>query len=647
MPLPYDPASKESILNYAQKLLGKSLRDLYPDAEEYSTGKGRMGQTVEKLHFKYKPNSDANPDFDQAGLELKCTPLKENTDGSMVSKERLVLNIIDYVSEGKATFETSSFWHKNQWLLLMFYMHKNGVNVIDLIFKIIRNWNYPDIDRKIIQDDWNKLHWKMTHGLAHEISEGDTLYLGACPKGSKSGAEMRAQLLPNAPKAQQRAYSIKSKYLNTIILDSLLHADMCDNVYLSPAQKKTIRKTIDEAANIVNDISEYQVNETFEQLIERKFSAYYGKTIYDIERMTHVKISQSPKAMSNAVIHAILGVKSPKIREFEKANLQQKSIRLEPNGKLVESMVFDQIKYKEVVEEKVWEESVWYYTLTQRFLFVVFRKAESKKKGVKTDDKKNILEKVFFWTMPRKDLEVAKEFWQDIKDKINKDEFEDFWKLSNHRICHVRPKAKDSSDKMETPSGKMVTKKGYWLNAEYILDIVNAHLQPEETTIEEEKPKFISQYEYDQLKDTYGYIPVYSVDGACGYFGNEQSVEREGWLNVLGNGFKPNAQTQFVVHAVGDSMLPKIQDGDLCVFEWYNGDLRNGDIVLTECNEYDYEYGGGYTIKSYYEFGRRGDLFNKFSVELRPLNDEFEPIVLSEEDKYNYRIIGVLKKVIE
>lgn len=28
---------------------------------------------------------------------------------------------------------------------------------------------------------------------------------------------------------------------------------------------------------------------------------------------------------------------------------------------------------------------------------------------------------------------------------------------------------------MEAPSGRMVTKKGYWLNAEYILNIVNAN----------------------------------------------------------------------------------------------------------------------------------------------------------------------------
>ena len=466
--LPYDPTSRDSILEYGRQLLGKSLRALHPDAIEYSSGKGRMGQSVEKYHFGYTPNSEAEPDFAEAGVELKCTPMKVNADGSMVSKERLVLNIIDYVAEAQASFSTSSFWHKNQLLLLMFYLHENGMNVVDLVFKIIRFWEFPDVDRKIIQDDWNKLHRKMANGLAHEISEGDTLYLGACTKGSKAGAEMRAQYVPDAPKAQQRAYAIKSKYLNTVILESLSHPEMCDSVFVSDKQKKMIQRTVVEASNLVNSLGEYREGETFEQLVERRFVPYYGRNIYEIEELTGWKISDNPKSISNKVIHAILGVKTPKIMEFEKANLQQKSIRLEASGVLRESMVFSQIDYKGIVQEQEWEESVWYETLTQRFLFVVFRKDAGK------DNKKAVLEKVFFWTMPRQDLTVAQKFWEDTKSKIAADDFSHFWKLADHKICHVRPKAKNSADKMEAPSGRMVTKKGYWLNADYVLSIVNS-----------------------------------------------------------------------------------------------------------------------------------------------------------------------------
>jgi len=638
MDLPYDHTSPASIEKYARELLGKSLKELHPEAETLNGGRGRMGMSVEKFHFKYEPNSIAGPDFAEAGVELKCTPLKMNADGSTLSKERLVLNVIDYVSEAQKNFETSSFWKKNQLLLLMFYLHRSGVDVVELLFKIVRLWNFPEVDRKILKDDWNKLHWKMANGLAHEISEGDTMFLGACPKGSRAGAEMRKQFVAGAPDAQQRAYSIKSKYLNTIILESLTHPEMYEGLYISEAQRNRIRQTIAEADNIVNSLDEYEEGETFEQLIERRFSPYYGKTIYEIEGMLSFTAPNSPKSISNVVIHKILGVNTPKIKEFEKANIQQKSIRLEPSGVLKESMVFSQINYKEIVKEQVWEDSVWYNTLTQRFLFIVFRKSADK------DNKKAILKKVFFWTMPRKDLEIAKEFWEDTKAKIAADNFNKFWKLGNHNICHVRPKAKNNADTMEAPSGRMITKKGYWLNAEYILNVVNENLKESDDHVE--KPSFISQYEYNQLTDQTGFLPVYSIDGACGYFGDGQIAEVEGWYDVSGFGFKVNPKTQYIVHAKGDSMLPKISDGNLCVFEYHEGSADENDIVLMECSEYDSDYGGRYTIKKFTTKKRKGEFWNN-EIILKPLNNEYDSIHLYADDDSNYKVVGVLKCVIE
>lgn len=466
----YDIASQESILNHARRLLGTTLRGLHGAAVQRNGGKGGMGQSVESIHFGYAPNNVAKPDFEEAGVELKCTPLKVLQDGSMVSKERLVLNIIDYVEESRQTFHTSSFWKKNKVLLLMFYLHQKGVDVVDLLFKIVRLWNFPETDLKIIRDDWEKIHWKIRNGLAHEISEGDTLYLGACTKGSRAGAEMRRQAVDGAPMAQQRAYSIKSKYLNAIVLDSLAHPEMCDGVGMSDAQGKKIRECRRRIESIVKDIGEYRGGETFEQHVERRFAPYYGKSVYEIENFTGREISSSPKAMSNSVIHAILRVKTPKIAEFEKAGIQQKSIRLEPDGKLRESMAFSQIDYRGIVREAKWEDSVWYRTLTQRFLFVVFRKDRS------GDNKMATLEKVFFWAMPHKDLAVAAAFWADTRSKIAAGEFGNFWKISDHRICHVRPKARNNADRMPAPDGSMVTKKGYWLNAEYILEVVNGSM---------------------------------------------------------------------------------------------------------------------------------------------------------------------------
>lgn len=241
-------------------------------------------------------------------------------------------------------------------------------------------------------------------------------------------------------------------------------------MFISDKQKKRIIQHKNHIESIVKDITSYKEGETFEQLVERKFKLYYGKTVNEIEHVLKIKVSDSAKAMSYTLCRAILGVKSSKIAEFEKAGVQLKTIRLEENGTLKESMVFSQIKWKEIAEEKTWEESSWHDTLTKRFFFVVFRKHG------KGNDKSATLEKTFFWTMPHADLLKAKCFWQDTRDKVRAGKYDSFIKISEHPICHVRPKAKDSHDLMLTPQGTYERKKGYWLNRNYILNIVRQNL---------------------------------------------------------------------------------------------------------------------------------------------------------------------------
>lgn len=450
-------------------MLGQSLRQAHPDKVSGNRkGKGGMGQAMEEIHFEYAPNSNPTPDFDKAGVELKCTPLKELKDGSLVPKERLVLNIINYITEAQKDFRSSSFWHKNACLLLMFYLHEQGVDIYDLLFKVIRLWEYPPEDLKIIKDDWEIIHRKILEGKAHELSEGDTLYLGAVTKGSKSGAEMRQQPFSNAL-APQRAYSLKSAYLSSILLDTMTRPEFMSGMQMTEKQREKLLKRKSDVESAVKSLEEYRKGESFEQLIERRFNPFYGMTITDISKKLGVEITLNPKAVGPRTCRAILGIKAAKVAEFEKANIQMKTIRLQPSGALTESMVFDTINYRDLVEERTWEESVLYKTLTQRFLFVVFLKARN------GDESEVILDRVFFWTMPHDDLEIARLVWADTKAKVEAGKYDSFIKISNNMICHVRPKARNSSDMTPTPQGAMGPKKAFWLNRGYIQNLVKAN----------------------------------------------------------------------------------------------------------------------------------------------------------------------------
>lgn len=142
-----------------------------------------------------------------------------------------------------------------------------------------------------------------------------------------------------------------------------------------------------------------------------------------------------------------------------------------------------------------------------------------------------------------------------------------------------------------------------------------------------------------------GCVPLFTLRAACGYFEDSEAPKEEGWVDASGNGFTPDPKRHFAVHAKGDSMQPKIQDGDICVFEWYKAGSRNGEIVLTECSEKDIEYGGMYTIKKYKsEKMVTEEGWQHTKVELIPLNKEYDTIVLDGETEY--RTIGILKCVL-
>lgn len=72
-----------------------------------------------------------------------------------------------------------------------------------------------DKDFLIIKEDFRIIQDKVRRGLAHELSEGDTMYLGACRKGQK-GDSLRRQ--PNSEiRAKARAFSLKASYMRTVL----------------------------------------------------------------------------------------------------------------------------------------------------------------------------------------------------------------------------------------------------------------------------------------------------------------------------------------------------------------------------------------------------------------------------------------------
>ena len=148
------------------------------------------------------------------------------------------------------------------------------------------------------------------------------------------------------------------------------------------------------------------------------------------------------------------------------------------------------------------------------------------------------------------------------------------------------------------------------------------------------------------------FLPLYSVRAACGSFEDYNAIEEEeaeGWVDISESGVKAN-KNMFLVHAVGDSMTPKIKDGNLCIFELYgpgSGGSREGEIVLTQCVDKDNDYDCSYTIKKYHSEKKQNEdgSWQHIKVQLQSLNPDFSPIEVTPEDALRLSTIGILRAV--
>lgn len=469
----YDKADPLSIETYAQQLVGKTFRQVIEeDNKEYfqtireeseygvstisetKRNKGNLGQLIEEKFFHYSCNSDSRPDFPEAGVELKVTPYKENKNGTISAKERLILTMIDYCKVVDEEFESSHFWIKSRLILLVYYLYSQGVKQkLDYRIKYARLFTPPEQDIKIIQHDYEVIISKIRNGRAHELSESDTLYLGAAPKGATS-KDRRKQPFSNI-NAMPRAFSFKSSYMTYVL-----------NNYIVPG-KRTYEPILSD-----------KVEDSFEDYVVQKINKYKGYSVDELCAEFEVDASKKPKNLEAKLAFAILGIKGNHAEEFEKANIVVKTIRIGKKGKIKESMSFPTFKFKELVQEE-WEDSTFgNYLRETRFFFVVYR-----------FDKEDVLRLrgCQFWNIPYEDLENdVKKVWertvQVLKDGlhvevINGERTNNFPKASENRVSHVRPHAQNANDTYELPDGRRYPKQCFWLNNSYILSQINDDLK--------------------------------------------------------------------------------------------------------------------------------------------------------------------------
>lgn len=455
--LPYDIKSAASIFEYSKGLLGNTLRDFVWENYEPKKGKGSLGQMVENIFFLLETNNYAGADFSEAGMELKCTPLKKSKQDDYLIKERLVCNMINYYEVVNEDFEHSHFYLKCQLMLLLFYLHQSDCDNLDLEFIFSVLWKLPKKDLLIIQHDYEVIIGKIKQGKAHELSEGDTMYLGACRKGQKGDSLMK-QPYNSEVDAPRRAFSLKMAYMRTV-LD-----------YVLKSGKNAVSNVVGAKSELVS--AKALQKRSFDEILLNRFKPYMEMHYGKIAKLKKVDISNNPKNKFAIVANAIAASANcsnvNRSEEFLKAGLTMKTIRVQANGIIKEAMSFENIDYIEVAECDEWIESRLYELYSSRFMFVIFKEQNEGEGDYVLDD-------VFFWTMPQQDLEWAEVYWNHIKDDILAGHISEeyWWKGSDKKKFHVRPKAQKAADLAPTPDGKGAKKFCYWFNNDYVREIVD------------------------------------------------------------------------------------------------------------------------------------------------------------------------------
>jgi DNA mismatch repair protein MutH len=433
----YDKDSAESIYEFSLNLKGNSLSSLVSIPEKILNEKNRgdLGNFLEKYYFENSPPNSHEPDFPEAQLELKTTGLVKLSSNKFKAKERLVLTTINYKDIVNETWETSVLFNKCRKMLLVFYEYLDGVPVTELIFPVSPMiYEICGTDLDVIKSDWEFIRDKVIQGLAHELSEGDTFYLGACRKGSGGPAEKQL-VQPNSKiPAKSRAFSFKQSYLNQL---------------LAQHQVKEVN------LQVKNDFS-------IEKVTTESFESALGMSVESLA----TKFDFHKKGISHKGYHRELSLKilnsgSSTISSLQKAGIIVKVIRLAKTNKAREAMSFPAFNPEDVMLQE-WEQSDFYQITEQKFLFVVYKSS---------DDGVERLEKVGYWNMPYEDRLEAQRVWEDTKKAICEGRT-DFPKAKNSHVAHVRPHARNAADTQEFNKGVILTKQCFWLNQKYISNVL-------------------------------------------------------------------------------------------------------------------------------------------------------------------------------
>lgn len=452
--------SAEDVLKALSSAAGHRIKEFDINSRLDQVGnKGAIGQVVEEGILGIPINSRAEPDFANLELELKTIGLIQRGN-AYVAKERLTIDTLNYMDVYRHDFFSSPVWKKLRRMVIMTYLYKPDSPRGDFVFGKPFINEFSDFEIQQLKLDYQYIVDMVNSGHAEDISESDTMLLAACTAGT--GALISQPF--SGIKAKQRKFAIKSSAVNFMIRKYLGGIGELENIFLS------------------HEVFNY----SFEVEIANKVSPYIGMTELELRSRFSISTPLTAKNRFERYVAAMLGINGrvSDTSEFSRAGIKVKTIRVEANGRIKESLSFPAFKFTEVVQED-WESSKLRDLFANtRYCFAVFTNDghEYRFSGLK------------FWNFKERDIDqYVKPVFEKLKAVVSDGnivkELErvsdgriiritNFPGMSTNPIVHVRPHGRDANDTYPLPvpdrltGATEYTKQCFWINNTFLAKII-------------------------------------------------------------------------------------------------------------------------------------------------------------------------------
>lgn len=143
-------------------------------------------------------------------------------------------------------------------------------------------------------------------------------------------------------------------------------------------------------------------------------------------------------------------------------------------------------------------------------------------------------------------------------------------------------------------------------------------------------------------------VPLIPLKAAAGAFSDPQHIEGDNWEWVEIDSSHRLRPGMFVAQVVGKSMEPAIPDCSYCLFAAPVTGTRQGKTVLVQMRDStDPETGERYTVKRYEsEKVPVEGSWRHARITLKPVNPDFEPIVITEVEQGQVQVIAECVEVL-